>query len=123
MKLRIKGNTIRLRLTQSEVDTLSNGIVEDRTQFPGGNALVYKIQSAEQFDVDFNNGTVLISLPTKHVQDWASSDKIEIANSIELENNERLEISIEKDFKCLTERPKEDELDMYPNPLGKHAKC
>ncbi|MCF6360090.1 MAG: hypothetical protein L3J29_04930 [Cyclobacteriaceae bacterium] len=123
MKLRIKGNTIRLRLTQTEVDKLSEGTVEDRTQFPGGQSLVYKIQTAVQFQVDFTNGTVLISLPTNQIKDWANSDKVEIANSIELENNEQLEISIEKDFKCLTERPKEDESDMYPNPLEKHSKC
>ncbi len=123
MKLRIKGNTIRLRLTQSEVDKLSEGTVEDRTQFPGGQSLIYKIQSAEQFRVNFNDGIVLISVPTKQVKDWANSDKIEIANSIQLENNEQLEISIEKDFKCLTERPKEDESDMYPNPLEKHSTC
>jgi len=123
MKLRIKGNTIRLRLTQTEVDKLSEGTVEDRTQFPGGQSLVYKIQSEEQFGVDLNEGTVLISVPASQIQDWANSDKIEITNSIQLENNEQLEISIEKDFKCLTERPKEDESDMYPNPLEKHSKC
>jgi len=104
MKLRIKGNTIRLRLTQTEVDKLSEATVEDRTQFPRGQSLVYKIQSAEQFGVDFNDGRVLISIPSIQIKDWANSDKIEIANSIELENNEQLEISIEKDFKCLTER-------------------
>ena len=123
MKLRIKGNTIRFRLTQSEVDLLANGTVEDKTQFPGGNSLIYQINSGEEFGVIFNGGTVSISIPESDVQRWATTDKIEIANSIELENNEQLEISIEKDFKCLTERPKEDESDMYPNPLEKHAKC
>ncbi len=123
MKLRIKGNTIRLRLTQTEVDKLAEGTVEGRTQFPGGQSLIYKIQSAAQFGVDFNNGIVLISVPANQIKEWANSDKTEIVNSIKLENNEQLEISIEKDFKCLTERPKEDESDMYPNPLEKHVKC
>ncbi len=123
MKLRIKGNTIRLRLTQTEVDKLSEGTAEDKTQFPGGHSLVYKIQSAENFKVNFNDGTVLISVPRNQIKDWADSDKIEISNSFELPNNEQLLISIEKDFKCLTERPKEDESDMYPNPLEKHSNC
>ncbi len=123
MKLRIKGNTIRLRLTQTEVDNLANGVVEDKTQFPTGNSLVYRIKSGVAFNVDFKEGVISISVAANEIKSWASSDKIELANSVELENKERLEISIEKDFKCLTDRPKEDESDMYPNPLEKHVKC
>ena len=123
MKLRIKGNTIRFRLTQTEVDHLASGSVDAKTQFPGGKALVYKIQSGAEFEVVLSEAEVSITVPNDAVEAWATTDKIEISNSIELENKEQLEISIEKDFKCLTERPKEDESDMYPNPLEKHSKC
>ncbi len=123
MKLRIKGNTIRFRLTQTEVDSLDKGGVEDKTQFPDGNSLVYQIKSGEDFKVDFRNGVVSITVSVSDIKLWAATDKIEISNIVQLENNEQLEISIEKDFKCLTERPKEDESDMYPNPLEKHSKC
>ncbi len=123
MKLRIKGNTIRLRLTQTEVDSLANGSVEDKTQFPGGSALIYKIQSANKFGASLTKGIVSINLPSTEINTWATTDKIEIAFATELENKEQLVISIEKDFKCLTERPKEDESDMYPNPLEKHSNC
>ena len=123
MKLRIKGNTIRFRLTQTEIDTIASGAVEDKTQFPGGNSLTYKIQKGDSFNTEFLNGTVLITVPSEVINEWAKSDKVSIDHSIELDNGGQLEISLEKDFKCLTERPKEDETDMYPNPLEKHSNC
>lgn len=123
MKLRIKGNTIRFRLTQTEIDSIGKGSVEDKTQFPIGNSLIYKIQQGDSFSTAFSEGVVLITVPSELVDSWATSDKISIDYSFELEDGNHLEISLEKDFKCLTERPKEDETDMYPNPLEKHSKC
>lgn len=123
MKLRIKGNTIRFRLSQTEVDELAEGYVQDQTQFPVGKSLIYKIQSEDQFNVDFIEETVLVSIPYETIKIWASTDQIEINTSVQLDNSSQLEISIEKDFKCLTERPKEDESDLFPNPLEKHKNC
>ncbi len=123
MKLRIKGNTIRFRLTQSEIDEIAKDSVEDRTEFPIGNALTYKIQKGHSFNTDFLDGVVLITVPSEVINDWATTDKVSIDYSSELKDGKQLEISLEKDFKCLTERPKEDESDMYPNPLEKHSKC
>ena len=124
MKLRIKGNTLRLRLTQTEVDTIAKGEVMDKTQFPGGKELVYKIVKGNEFDAQFtNDDVVLIQLPSNKVDEWASSDQVTIGFTSPLGDNEILDIAVEKDFQCLTERPKEDESDMFPNPLEKYAKC
>ena len=123
MKLRIKGNTLRLRLTQTEVDTVAKGEMTDKTQFPGGKELVYKIQKGDSFKAQFENDVVLIQLPMEEVDKWAVSDQVTIGKIITLDNGEELDVAVEKDFQCLTERPKEDESDMFPNPLEKHAKC
>ena len=41
MKIRIKGNSIRLRLTKTEVDNFAaNGFVEEKTEF-GNNYFLY----------------------------------------------------------------------------------
>ena len=54
MKLRIKGNTIRFRLTKSEVEYFGNTLfIEEQTSFPN-NALSYSLKSYE--------GNILISL-------------------------------------------------------------
>lgn len=123
MKLRIKGNTIRLRLTQTEVDTVAKKEVIDKTQFPGGKELVYKIIKGNSFDTQFMDGVVLVQLPSEEVDKWAASDQVTIGFKVNLDNGGVLDVAVEKDFQCLTERPHEDESDMYPNPLEKHAKC
>ena len=44
MKLRIRDNSIRLRLTRIEVDTVSaEGLVKARVSMPGGNGLDYPL--------------------------------------------------------------------------------
>ena len=44
MKIRIKGNTIRYRLTKTEVaDFGQQGFVEEKTEFPNCPALNYRI--------------------------------------------------------------------------------
>ncbi len=45
MKLRIKGPTLRLRLTQGEIGALaSEGLVEERVPFAAGVQLVYRLR-------------------------------------------------------------------------------
>ena len=45
MKLRIRGNTLRLRLSRSEVDSVGQGKeVEESTSFPGGGKLQYVLR-------------------------------------------------------------------------------
>jgi hypothetical protein len=46
MKLRLQGNSVRLRLTRSEVERLRDtGIVEESVDFGGGEVLAYRLQS------------------------------------------------------------------------------
>ena len=42
-----------------------------------------------------------------------------ISDDLFLENEDKLSILVEKDFKCLTDRS-EDESDMFPNPKESH---
>ncbi|HSG65808.1 MAG TPA: hypothetical protein VLD39_12440, partial [Gammaproteobacteria bacterium] len=47
MKLRIRGNSIRLRLSPDDLATLvRSGAVEDSVSFPGGQRLRYRLESA-----------------------------------------------------------------------------
>lgn len=120
MKLRIKGNTIRFRLTQTELDKINTGSVEDQTGFPGGSSLTYKIQKGKSYAAEFAQDVLTITVPAEIINDWVTTDKVGIENSVGLTDGSRLDILLEKDFKCLTERPTEDESDMFSNPLEKH---
>jgi hypothetical protein len=115
MKLRIKGNSLRLRLTRGEVGELKeSGQVFETVTFGSGNNFIYKIESVDERDeisADFRAKELVISVPTSLVQRWAASDQVS------LEANElKPTILIEKDFACLEPRPGEDETDMFSNP-------
>ena len=120
MKLRIKGNTIRIRLSETEVNLLANGkSVIEETEFPSG-TLSYLVQPADLSSADFLAGSVLIKLSHDEIDKWAKTDEVTISKEIAIPNDNILSILVEKDFKCLTVRP-EDESELYPNPNKHHC--
>jgi hypothetical protein len=124
MKLRIRGDSMRLRLKRSEVDRLAAGTsIVEKTHFPGA-ALTYRLDVSEDnhFSASFNDGTLLVSLPESDVLDWASSDEVSLHAEQELSGSGALSLLIEKDFKCLEpghHRDCEDDEDTYPHPGAK----
>lgn len=127
MKLRIRDNSIRLRLSQTEVGTIrSDGIVGGKIVFAAGSSLIYCVESSPAC-VDpvaqFANSELLVRLPESTVVDWADSDEISIAARQLLDDGSHLDILVEKDFACLTPREGEDESDLFPHPEDGKAKC
>ena len=121
MKLRIKGNTIRIRLTQTEIKNLmQTGYVEEITEFPKDRSLKYRITKSDRFECNLEDNIVSIGLESGIIEQWSNSDQVSIGGDLNLENDSKLRILVEKDFKCLTERP-EDERDMFPNPQKNHC--
>ena len=120
MKLRIRDNSVRIRLTQSEVDTLrSDGILSARTGFPGGREFQYVLESSPASVTPgafFSDNVITVRLPETTVLAWASSEQVSIEGVQILDDGEQLAILVEKDFSCLTPREGEDESDMYPHP-------
>lgn len=117
MKIRIKGNSLRLRLTQSEVEEFaSNGMVSDSIHF-GENQLIYTLQSEERPDVEarFNGEFITVAIPQKIGIEWATTEQVGISEEQPVENKQSLSILIEKDFQCLIPR-NEDESDLFKNP-------
>ena len=120
MKLRIRGNSIRLRLSQSEVTAIAEtGELRETTSFPGGGRLGYGLLAStdcERPQAVFADGQMSIILQQDAVRDWASSDDVGISIALPLADEEKLSLLIEKDFACLKPRDGEDESDMYPHP-------
>jgi hypothetical protein len=124
MKLRLKENTIRIRLSMNEVEKLvSAGQIASKTMFPGMNALVTQIHlgGGEIPTISFENGRIAIDLPEKSAKGWPESDQVGFEWSLALHDGSQLSLLIEKDFRCLTERPGEDESALYPNPNQAHG--
>ena len=121
MKLRIQGNSLRLRLLRSEVHRLMNGgRVEDTVRFAANDQakLTYAIEcavGADRLTVRFHPGEVTVVLPPSLMQEWARGEQVGIYDSIAVGADTPLKVAIEKDFVCL-DRPDVFNEDTFPNP-------
>ena len=120
MKLRIRDNSIRMRLERAEVGRLlKEGLVSANTRFPGGRSFVYQVESSPASvkpEAFFSESTMTIRLPETDVLGWCSTNQVSMAGDQHLDDGETLGILVEKDFACLAPREGEDESDMYPHP-------
>jgi hypothetical protein len=120
VKIRIKDNSIRLRLTRSEVDLmLDSGVVTSKTTFPSGREFHYTLASnpaSVNITASYFDNEIRVQLPTEMTLAWTKTEQIAIKSEQVIDDGERLSILIEKDFACLAPRTNEDEADMYPHP-------
>lgn len=97
MKLRMRGDSIRLRLTKSEVALFGEtGHLEEAVPFPSGELrYVLERSSDTTFTADFIHGTLTVHVPAVVAYPWASTEQVGMEAQCE-----RLTILIEKDFQC-----------------------
>ena len=117
MKLRIKGNSLRIRLTKTEVSKLSDtGYLEEQTKF-SGNRFIYALQGtdANELSATFENNKVTMFVPSSFTKDWPVNNIVGLDAKMPLPGNESLYLLIEKDFVCL-DHTTEDQSDNYENP-------
>jgi hypothetical protein len=115
MKLRIQGNSLRLRLTRSEVARLQeHGVVEEIAQFKADGSLTYRVQrraATDAVQADLHNGAITVHIPAGAFESWAGSEEVGL-----YAQDGPLRIAIEKDFRCLTHPREEEARDAYPHP-------
>ncbi len=123
MKIRIKGNSLRYRLTQPEVQRFSEtGSVEERVNF-GSLTLTYALRRTEaaELSATFKDNAITLYLPATLVDEWVQTDKVGFDHRMPLGGTEEsLYLLVEKDYTCL-DNVKEDQSDHYPNPLLKKS--
>lgn len=120
MKLRIRENTLRIRITQSELSQLGKGNkIKSTIHFPNNSRLSYGLQSGGQDDTSilFADNTILIHLGVLDVETLLEESNVGI-QSMHTTSTGSLDLLIEKDFSCLHNRGKEDD-DTFPNPNSK----
>lgn len=119
MKLRIKGNSIRLRLTQSEVQRMqTEKNVCESIDFGDDGVLHYELRSEscdKKIHPIFKSNRITIVVDQAVINDWADSDKVSISGDYKTSDQNDMILLVEKDFKCLSPRD-EDETDMFPHP-------
>jgi len=118
MKLRIKSNSIRIRLTKSEVNTLANtGYLEEQTLFVN-NKFVYALQRVEngnELSATLDANKITMFVPAALIKDWPENNVTGFNSNMPLTENKSLYLLLEKDFICLDETT-EDQSDNYGNP-------
>ena len=125
VKLRIFDDSIRFRLTRSEVARIARGAaVESTCRFPGGERLVYAlcISDGRKLDARMRDGRVEIAIPRARAMKWARSNAVALRG--ESRANGVFRMLIEKDFECIVPRDGdvEDPADLYPNPKARRGR-
>ena len=121
MKLRLRNNSIRFRLTQGEVARLAeSGSVEESISFDGSQTLTYALSSSASADTiyaKFNGERIEVTVPASTVRLWASTDQVGRGAEQSTGDGGQLSILIEKDFRCLEPRTGGEDDDTFPHPL------
>jgi len=117
MKLRIQGNSLRLRLTRSEVAQLCRtGGVESTIEFTPESSLQYAVRcspDAKLLTASFDGHSIVVLVPAAKAAQWANGNQV----SIEGSHHDPVQLLVEKDFQCM-HKPAHADPDAYPNPLA-----
>jgi hypothetical protein len=121
MKMRIKGNSLRLRVSRSEVERLLNqDRLEETIHFApeAAAALIYALEPSPAVDaptIRYSHNTVTVLIPADQSRVWCTTDQVGIEKDIDLGRFGSLTLLIEKDFACLDRSDEENE-DTFTNP-------
>lgn len=121
MKLRLRGNTVRLRLLEPEVIRLGQGetIVEELPTQP---VFRFTVAPADVLEmaIGFGESGLTVQVPRAWAAAWHADEAVGRSATQTTERG-TIEILLEKDWACTMARP-EDNRGTYPNPVHAGAK-
>ena len=123
MKLRLKGDSLRLRVARSELARLAAGesIVECVHLAPGpAGTLRYMLAVDPQSlaaAVCFVNCEIQVRLSRQQFACWNDEAETGIYVSLHIEGSKTLDLVVEKDFACL-DRREEENADTFAHPTA-----
>lgn len=116
MKLRIRGNSLRLRLSQTEVHAFAErGALAESTCFGPGTKLTYAMAFGDAIGASLTSARIVVTVPAAVARTWATNEVVGLEAEQDTDDGGTLRILIEKDFACLKPRD-EDDTDAYPHP-------
>ncbi len=120
MKMRIKGDSLRLRVLRPELARLlAGGRVEETIHFSAKPeaSLTYALEiaaGAGETSVRYQPGEIVVALAAADARAWAQEDHVGVYK--ELRHGSRaFSLVVEKDFACI-EAAGEDQPDTFENP-------
>ncbi len=123
MKLRFRGNSLRLRLNRGEVETLASGTaLREEVVFPNGAhfAYIFEPQANSSPQASFEGGVIRVAAPISKIRDWAHGESIGLYFDVSAQNA-TLKVAIEKDLECIDGQLEERDPDAFPR--GQEKVC
>jgi archaellin len=114
MKIRIRGNSIRYRLDKKDIEILQVEQQVSETTTIGPASLHFTI-TAGSASITLEQNTLTLYVPAQQLKTWILTEQVGFSLELPNPDNTQLQILVEKDFKCLTER-NEDETMAFENP-------
>lgn len=120
MKLRIHGNSLRLRLDRSDIEQFrKTGICAECLRFGSGSQLTYTLETSPELtemESQYRQDCIRVLLPLNMAQECSGSDQVSL--SLNRTDAGGPSLLIEKDFQCLhrDETSPNDDADGFPNP-------
>jgi hypothetical protein len=116
MKIRIRGNSIRYRLDKKDIQALQEQQKVEESTTIGTGTLHFCIKAkASGPSIKLEPSGLHLSVPAEQVKQWAETEQVGFSLELPNPDGSVVNILIEKDFKCLTERA-EDESLAFDNP-------
>ena len=121
MKLRIKGNSLRLRVTRSELVRFQAGHrIEETVHFAEAPEakLTYALESAIQASpvrIRYRSRDVTIVLSERQVRIWEAETEVGVYATLDMGSAGPVEVVVEKDFACL-DRSDDENSDTFAHP-------
>lgn len=116
MKLRCAENSVRLRVSRSDLDRLDlEGRVQDRVGLPDGGSLVFALYLTEEavdYQVHWRENTLSVGLPAAAGRSWIATDEVGLEERLPLPDGGALHLLVEKDFPC-KHQPEVDRADTF----------
>ncbi|HEY2590988.1 MAG TPA: hypothetical protein VGI35_05300 [Steroidobacteraceae bacterium] len=101
MKLRIRGQQLRIRTDPEEMRALaSTGYIEDHIELGSNRALIYRLSiapGAQAISVAFEDNVIEVRLPEEAAKRWCSTDLIGLSGT-QQNGPVELTVAVEKDF-------------------------
>jgi hypothetical protein len=122
MKLRLRGNSIRVRLDRRDTSILiDRGSIEDGFRLGPGVGFSYAVELGsaprEQPQASYADGRLTIRIDPKDAEEWLAGDRVGFDHEQEVDGGV-VRVVLEKDFACI-DRPAGEEVDdayAFANP-------
>ena len=124
MKLRLKGNSIRVRLDRRDIEGLvDQGRIDDALRFGPGQVFSYAVEVGvaprDRPKASYADGRLTIRIDPEDVEEWLASERVGFDHQ-QVVDGGVVRVLLEKDFACI-DRPLDEEADdayAFPNPAA-----